>query len=77
MALIRRFVHRPDASPRFRTEVDCGWTVAELPSGRILHLETYGSGERSIPGKVSQSLELDADAARELRSILDKAFPER
>ena len=75
MALINRFVERRDASPRYRTEVECGWTLADGPEGRILHLETYGSGARAIPGKVSQSLELDRDAATELLRIVRRAFP--
>ena len=77
MALVKEFVHKPAASVRYRTEVECGWTIADTRDGRILHLETYGSGARAIPGKVSQSIELDESAARELRRILDRAFPAR
>jgi hypothetical protein len=42
---------------------------------RLLHLETYGSDEREIPGKVSQAIEIDIDGARELQRILRTAFP--
>jgi hypothetical protein len=75
MAYIRRFEHKPDVRVAFRTEVECGWTLAEVDGARILHLETYGSHIRDIPGKVSQSIEIDVDGARELQQILWDAFP--
>jgi hypothetical protein len=43
--------------------------------GCLLQLDTYGSDERQIPGKVSQSLQFDEHAAQELFSILRRAFP--
>src|SRR4051794_27978213 len=55
MALIKTFVHRPGATIAFRSEVDCGYSVGTVGDRRILHLETYGSRTRAIPGKVSQS----------------------
>jgi hypothetical protein len=76
MALIRAFDHRPGGRVALRTEVECGWRVGEAGGKRLLHLETYGSEARDIPGKVSQSLELDIDGARELQRILRAAFPE-
>ena len=59
----------------FRSEVECGWTVGEVEGRTVLHLETYGSSARDIPGKVSQSIEVDAEGARELQRILRTAFP--
>ena len=77
MALIREFEARPNASVGFRSEVLCGYAVGQTRSGlRVLHLETYGSADRAIPGKISQSIELDVDGARQLRAIIDDAFPE-
>jgi hypothetical protein len=75
MGLITRFLHRPDSQPNFRTEVECGWNAAEVEGRTLLRLETYGSVDREIPGKRSQSLELDEQAARELMTILKRAFP--
>ena len=43
------------------------------PSG-YLHLEMYGSDERQIPGKVSQTLQFDADG--ELLKLILLTFPE-
>lgn len=75
MALIGGFVERPNASLGWRTEVECGYAIGYHTDGPVLHLETYGSQSRQIPGKVSQSLELDESAARELMQIIRRAFP--
>lgn len=75
MGLVTRFIHRSDSHPRFRSTVECGWNVADVDGRRLLRLETYGSADRAVPGKRSQSLELDANAAKELMQILDAAFP--
>ena len=48
-----------------------------LEGKRYLHLNTFGSSTRKIPGKVSQTLQLDEQGARELAEILEDAFPQR
>lgn len=75
MALIVRFSERPNANIGWRSEVECGFSLGTVGDRRILHLETYGSNARNIPGKVSESLELDEEAAKELVEILRRAFP--
>jgi hypothetical protein len=76
MALITKFRERPGARIAWRSEVECGYMVGEHRGVRVVHLETYGSSARAIPGKVSQSIEVDAKGARELVRILTRAFPE-
>jgi len=76
VALIRNFVHRPDAHAGYRSEVDCGYTISAAGPEVVLHLDTYGSSTRAIPGKVSQSLQLDREAASKLRELIDEAFPD-
>ena len=58
-----------------RSEVECGYTVSNVDGRRVLRLETYGSSDRRIPGKTSQNLRLDEKTARELVTIIRKAFP--
>jgi hypothetical protein len=41
-----------------------------------LQLDTYGSPERQIPGKTSQSIQLNAESAAELKRLIEKVFPE-
>lgn len=71
LARISRF--RKIAAPRnrvHRTAVDCGYATVQTRLGRYLQLETYGSDERQIPGKVSQTLQLDRDRCRELLKLM-------
>jgi len=60
---------------RPHTEVECGYRVVATETGTMLQLDTYGSGERQIPGKVSQSLQLDENLAHQLMKILRQTFP--
>lgn len=76
MALISRFEERPLEPRRIHGDVVCGYAVTEIQGRRILQLETYGSHDRQIPGKVSQSLQLDLDGASELIRILERAYPD-
>lgn len=57
------------------TEVECGYSIARTVGGSFLVLETYGSKDRAIPGKPSQSLLLDEDGAAHLVEIIGRAFP--
>lgn len=75
MALIARFEERPLDPRRVHEQVVCGYRATDIGGRRILQLETYGSENRQIPGKISQSLQLDEAAAGELKRILDRAFP--
>jgi len=42
---------------------------------RYLLVESYGAADRKIPGKVSQSLDLNRDRAAELKRLLEQRFP--
>lgn len=75
VGLITEFLYRPDSLPNYRTEVQCGWNVVHADGRTLLRLETYGSAERQVQGKRSQSMELDEQAAAELMKILRDAFP--
>lgn len=57
------------------TDVECGYSIARTADGAFLVLETYGSKDRAIPGKPSQSLLFDADGAARLKEIIERAFP--
>jgi hypothetical protein len=75
MALIREFTEVQKGSNRVHDVVDCGWTVFERDGAVYVQLDTYGTDHRQIPGKVSQSLQLDEASARALMRILRHAFP--
>ena len=75
MAIISSFRKLPRTSGRLhRTHVECGYVIFDAGGKRFLQLETYGSDERQIPGKVSQTLQLDEDAAMRLAELIRRAF---
>jgi hypothetical protein len=76
MALVREFTHVPKDSARVHDPVECGWMIFGRDGATYVQLDTYGSGDRQILGKVSQSIQLDEAAAVELLTILRRAFPQ-
>jgi hypothetical protein len=75
VALISKFVHVQKESNSVHDPVECGWTVFERNGATYVQLDTYGSGSRQIPGKVSQSIQVDEEAAGQLVRILRRGFP--
>jgi hypothetical protein len=75
MAFIGSFETRPLDPKRVHGEVLCGYACVSIGSRRILQLETYGFVNRQMPDKVSQSIQLDENGARELKAILERSFP--
>lgn len=75
MALIERFEERPLQPTRLHAEVTCGYRAVHIGRRRILQLETYGSKDRQMHGKVSQVIQLDIDGAKELKRIIERSFP--
>lgn len=76
MALIKKFDPVPSDTQRVHGPVTCGFRTFTVDGRRVLQLDTYGSPERQILDKVSQSIQLDADSARELLKIIEKSFPD-
>ena len=76
MALIVKFEERYIGAGRIHGPVDCAYRAFSVQGGRvILQLETYGRSTRAEPGKVSQSVQLDEQAAGELVRIIRRSFP--
>ena len=46
----------------------------ERDGRKVLQIDTRGRANRDLPGKVSQSIQLDAAAALELKRIIEKHF---
>lgn len=58
------------------TEVTCRIADFSVGRNRFLQLSTFGSATRQDEGTVSQTLQLNERAARELKSILERTFPD-
>jgi hypothetical protein len=75
MALISSFSQIESDVSRVHGPVECGYRTFERDGDQYLQLDTYGSKERQIRGKTSQTLQLNRSGAAELKRILSKAFP--
>jgi hypothetical protein len=70
MAIIRELFQDKRTCSRHMSEVECGWQVITDPAGDLLQLATFGSDTRKSHKKVSQTVQLDRDSARQLLGIL-------
>ena len=75
MARIVSFTPIARGDDRVHGPVNCGFKIIDVEGQRLLQLDTYGSADRMITGKVSQSIQLDGDGAAELLKLLRQAFP--
>ena len=76
MALIEGFAERSIERPRLHEPTRCRYAVVDVAGSRRLQLDTYGSRDRVELDKVSQSVQLDLDSARELIAIIYRVFPD-
>lgn len=76
MALITSF-ERANAKSLSRHKTDVTARVFVFGSGSsgpLIQISTYGSADRVFPGKVSQTLQLDREAATTLWRILGEEY---
>ncbi|MDQ0466013.1 hypothetical protein QO010_003806 [Caulobacter ginsengisoli] len=58
-----------------RTQVVCTYAVDTLSAGkRLIQLDTRGSEQREVPGKLSQTIQFDEEGAHRLWEILGREF---
>lgn len=77
MALIDSFEREHKERQSVHGAVACRYSVfADGEGNRFLQLDTYGSADRQLPGKVSQSLQLDEQGAAALLELIRDAFPQ-
>ncbi|MBA4248687.1 MAG: hypothetical protein C0444_10395 [Microbacterium sp.] len=57
------------------TEVDCEVRKVDSGSdGLFIQLSTFGSANRASEPKVSQTIQLDREAAMRIRSLIEETF---
>lgn len=61
----RNMIHKPAAAT---------FTVFENEEQKYFQIDTYGTAERAMPEKVSQSIQLDKSMAKMLVEILRREF---
>ena len=75
MALIRSFERRTLERPHRHQPTDCAWTSFLDKDGEpILQLDTFGSDQRKLQGKASQTIQVDRHGAELLLGALREVF---
>jgi len=73
MALVNKLIHQALERDSKHTEVDCTYSVVVDDNGKQqLQIDTYGSSDRKILGKKSQSIRFSPEAIQQLKQILNK-----
>ncbi|MBB4020902.1 MULTISPECIES: hypothetical protein [Actibacterium] len=75
MAFVRS-IERDDKEVRSAhpTQLVCKYMVGERDGMKVLQLNSYGSDDRDMPGKLSQTLQFSEESARQLYQILHAEF---
>ncbi len=74
MAIVRNFVQEEPGRVASHTEVEAKLRLVQCGDERFLQIDTYGSKNREIPGKISQSLRLTKAAFDQLVQAGAKHF---
>ena len=74
MALIRSFKEKPMDRNSIHDEIEATYTAFERDGRTFIQIDSYGRSTRDIPGKKSQSIQLDRQGAAELFEILRREF---
>lgn len=70
MAIVRKLHQISLEKESKHTEVEATYSIIESPDGKYLQIDTYGSKNRQIEGKKSQSLRLSQEAIIQLKEII-------
>ena len=74
MALILEFEAKELQHVGQQKQVDATFSTFELDGERFFQIDTYGSADRQLVGKRSQSLRLNRESAIKLVALLQKEF---
>jgi len=74
MALVRAFVEKNMDRNSIHDGIDATFTIFERDGRSFLQIDTYGRNSRDIPGKKSQTIQLDREGGQALFNILKRAF---
>ena len=74
MAIVRKMERSTLDKNSAHTEVDATFSIVESNGEKFLQIDTYGSKQRQIPGKKSQSIRFSIEAIEQLKEIIDSEF---
>ena len=76
MARITRLIKEEKIRSRLHEIVDCTYSVFQIDGKTYIQIDTYGTKEREFVGKASQNIQIDREAAIQLKRILLESFPD-
>lgn len=53
---------------------DCTYSVFEQDGKKYIQIDTYGSAKRKFKGKKSQTIQFDAQGAKQLKRLIAEHF---
>ena len=71
MAMVRKMKKQDLERDSKHTEVDSTYTIIKDGDKVFLQVDTYGSKDREIQGKKSQSIRFSTDALKQLKNIIE------
>jgi hypothetical protein len=74
MAVVRTFEEKELDRQSKHSEVEATISLVEADGEKFVQIDTYGSKDRAMPGKVSQSLRLSQSAFEQLVNLAEKHF---
>jgi len=74
MAVVRSFKTKELDRSTSHSEVEATLSLVELDGEKFVQIDTYGSKNRAMPGKVSQSLRFSKSAFDQLISLAENHF---
>ena len=74
MAIVRKFTEEPVTRDTKHTECTGKLRAVETGGEKFIQIDTYGSAEREMPGKISQSLRLSESAVQQIIRMAAKHF---
>lgn len=72
MARVENLTPKLIERPSRHGEVEATYSVVEVNGEKMLQIDTYGTADRQIPGKVSQSLQFGPKGIAALRQLLEE-----
>ena len=74
MAIVRKLKEITLEKSSNHSEVNGTFTIVQSPDEKYLQVDTYGSNQRQIQGKKSQSIRFSFSAIQQLKEILQTHF---
>jgi hypothetical protein len=74
MALVTKIAEGFKNRHSIHKKTECSYFIVYDSEKKYLQLETTGSEDRQITGKVSQSIQFSPEAIKQLKELLSKEF---